>query len=119
MLQLAIGLVLLAFIGGVVQAVVSPKRKTVGRGGWLYFISNGPETPVKVGLSKYDPTKQRLGELQTMSPTPLRVIYKLPVRDRFAAETMVHAHLAPYRKNGAWFDRDATLAFIEHMKGSY
>lgn len=119
LITLAIVLIVLAFTVGVVQAFVLPKRRAVGRGGWLYFIANGPDTPVKVGLSKYDPVKQRLGELQTMSPTPLRVIFKMPVRDRYAAERKVHEHLAPFRKHGEWFDRDVTLAFIEHLKGSY
>lgn len=115
---LAAIVVVLVFVGGVVQAILQP-RKHVGRAGWLYFIGNGPDTPIKVGLSKYDPTRDRLASLQTMSPTPLRVLFKLQVPDRYKAEAMVHDHLAAHRRHGEWFDRDVTLAFIEHLKGSY
>jgi len=111
-------LVVLAFLVGIAQACFRPRR-VVGRSGWLYFISNGPGTPVKVGLSKHDPSGDRLSALQTMSPTPLRVLFKLQVADRYKAEAMVHEHLDAHRLHGEWFDRDVTLAFIEHLKGAY
>jgi hypothetical protein len=100
-------------------AVVLTRRdhRSQTRAGWVYFIGNGPDTPIKVGMTRTDPSKSRLTELRTMSPVPLRIYYTFFAKDRFAAEAKVHEHLADYRVRGEWFDRDATLALIDHMKG--
>lgn len=111
-------LLAVAFVWGVWDFFVQEKPEDDGSG-WVYFIGDGPENPIKVGMSKYDPSTERLTELRTMSPTPLRVIYKFPCRDRYGSEAMVHHQLAPYRLHGEWFDRDATLALIANLRGEY
>lgn len=109
-----------AFVLGCLQAAsnIRAQGHAPDDAGWLYFIG-GKGTPIKIGLSKHDPAGERIADLKTMSPFPLRVIYKLEVQDRYAAERMAHEHLAPFRQHGEWFDRDATLAFISHLKGEY
>jgi hypothetical protein len=83
--------------------------------GWIYFIA-GEGGPVKIGMSSHEPTSQRLPELRTMSPIPLKVVFKAPVDDRYKAERALHAELAPYRERGEWFDRDAALAYADHLR---
>jgi hypothetical protein len=87
--------------------------------GWIYFISNGEGTPVKVGMSRYDPDEERLPDLQTGSPTMLHVLYKFQVSDRQRSERTIHQHLVQHKVHGEWYDRDATLAFISYLKGAY
>lgn len=87
------------------------------RFGWIYFLG-GEEGPIKVGMSQYEPTEQRLPELRTMSPVPLQIFYKAPVDDRFRVERALHSELAPYRQHGEWFDRDVALAWADHLKGA-
>jgi hypothetical protein len=125
-MTLAIAVILLAVAVGVCLAV----RDTMGyhsrvdvyedRRGWLYFVTpQGIEdAPIKIGMCHRDPTEERLPELRTMSPYPLRILYKLPVSDRYEYEAKVHHILAEHRRHGEWFDRDATLAFIDHLKGA-
>lgn len=95
----------------------SERRQPIqdGKDGWIYFIA-GEDGPVKVGMSAYEPTRQRLPELSTMSPVPLRVVFKAQVPDRFEVERALHAELAPYREHGEWFDRDAALAYADHLR---
>lgn len=89
--------------------------------GWIYFMTAPARTdaPIKVGMTRRDPTEDRMPEIRTMSPFPLRVIYKVFVDDRYEAERAVHAELAQYRQQGEWFDREATLALISHLKGEH
>lgn len=83
--------------------------------GWVYFVC-GEDGPVKVGMSSYEPTRQRLPELSTMSPVPLTVYYSARVDDRHVAERALHNELAPYKEHGEWYDRDAALSFADHLK---
>ena len=93
------------------------------RSGWIYFIGmkTPPENddgPIKVGMSARNPGKERLPELRTMSPYPLRIIYKFYTEDRFEYERKIHKILEPQRQHGEWFDRDATLALIDELRGN-
>lgn len=96
-----------------VQAVYA---RSGDQSGWVYFAT-GAEGPVKIGCTERQPCHDRLPELRTMSPIPLRIIYKVAVPDRYAAEAKMHDDLAAYRQHGEWFDRDATLYYIDHLKG--
>lgn len=121
-------LISLAVFGGATRAYLRerrPVRATVvgepqeDRSGWVYFITAAKrhDTPVKVGMSKYEPSAGRLPDLKTMSPFPLRVIHKVKCVDRYATEAAVHEHLKDHRLHGEWFDRDATMMYIAHLKG--
>lgn len=87
--------------------------------GWVYFLSPPAETegPIKVGSTSRDPVQDRMPEIRTMSPYPLKIIWKFHTPDRFKSERLVHEELAAFRQHGEWFDRDATLALIDHLKG--
>jgi hypothetical protein len=87
------------------------------RSGWVYFLS-GPNTAIKVGYTQRDPTVDRLPEIRTISPVPLRIIFKFRAPDVKAAEAAVHEQLKDHRLHGEWFDRDAALAYIDYLKGS-
>lgn len=91
------------------------------RSGWVYFL--GPpaatEGPIKIGCTSRDPTADRLPEIRTMSPYPLRIVWKFWTPDRFKSERLCHEELAAYRLHGEWFDRDVALALIEHLKEGY
>lgn len=119
---MTIGLIILALaVAAGVAIFISEKDKVpspfrVDPSGWIYFIC-GEEGPVKVGMTAFEPTRQRLPELSTMSPVPLRVYFKAYVPDRRLVERALHAELAPYREHGEWFDRDAALYFADHLKG--
>jgi len=92
-------------------------KRTESKAGWLYFIGGSqPDSPIKIGMSKNDPTAGRMPELQTLSPFPLKVMYKVEVADRYQAERDVHQHLEEFRLHGEWFERDAVLHFIDYLK---
>lgn len=112
-------------LGAVVLAVVltvknepRPLKLTAreDRSGWVYFVA-GDNTPVKIGMCHAEPTQQRLPELKTMSPTPLRIMAKFRVDDRFEAERRIHTELADSRLHGEWFDRDVALYYASHLRG--
>lgn len=90
--------------------------------GWVYFVTGGTDemdTPIKIGMTHRDPAEDRLPEIRTMSPFPLRVIYKFRAPNAAEAEAKVHERLRNHRLHGEWFERDATLAFIDYLKGAY
>lgn len=97
------------------------QRATVRKGGWIYFLSTTGQdldAPIKIGMTHRDPTSDRLPEIRTMSPFPLRIIHKYWTRDPEGEEARIHQELRAFRKHGEWFDRDATLMFIDHLKGA-
>lgn len=89
------------------------------RSGWIYFITaaDHEDAPVKVGMSYAEPCNGRLDDLRAMSPFPLRLLYTFWTSDRYEYEAKIHKVLNPHRRHGEWFDRDATLAFIDYIKG--
>jgi hypothetical protein len=90
------------------------------QGGWIYFLSavgQDVDSPIKVGMTHRDPTEDRLPEIRTMSPFPLRILYKYWTADPSGEEARIHRELGLFRRHGEWFDRDATLMFIDHQKG--
>lgn len=104
---------------GLPTAPREPKRLEAvpeDRSGWVYFVG-GDEGPIKIGMSQYEPTSQRLHELKTMSPIPLKVYYKQWVSDRFTFETRIHHELAESRLHGEWFDRDVALYYASVLRG--
>lgn len=126
-LYLGMAATLAALVGAViaaVRAIIQHERADIWEeadpSGWVYFVQavGQPDSPVKVGMTYRDPTEDRLPELRTMSPYPLRIIYKFHTEDRHQYEAKLHRILKPHRRHGEWYDRDATLALIDHLKGA-
>jgi hypothetical protein len=70
----------------------------------MYVISARPEGPVKLGISA-DPD-QRVRELQTGHPEPLKVLHREPVdleRVRLF-ERLLHRDNNHHRLHGEWFN---------------
>lgn len=87
--------------------------------GWVYFIaSDQDEAPIKIGMTQRDPRRGRLPELETMSPYPLRLIHALRTSNAARSEREIHEALKDYRLHGEWFDRDAVMMYIDHLKGA-
>jgi hypothetical protein len=51
-----------------------------------------------------------------MSPIPLKLLFKMYVHDRWEAEQRAHDALSEYRTHGEWFERDAALSYMDHLK---
>lgn len=117
-------LVLLGFIVGLAQHLVRgpykrAKAHVASLAGWVYFIaSNQEDAPIKIGLTQRDPLKERMPELETMSPFPLHVIHIIRTKNCYQLEREIHDELKQYREHGEWFDRDAVMMYIDHLKGA-
>lgn len=71
---------------------------------WVYFIQEGENGHVKVGVS--DDVDSRLLSLQTSNPRPLRLVAKLGCSSRrhaFDIEGVIHKKMYSYNVNGEWF----------------
>jgi hypothetical protein len=114
-----------ALVGLVIAYAERPRPVGVAeaapdRSGWIYFVGEPEgESPIKVGMSSKEPSLSRFTELTTMSPVPLKIFFKAPVSDRYATEAALHRELGPYRSHGEWFDRDAALAWADHLRGEW
>jgi hypothetical protein len=66
---------------------------------WTYFIQSEDGGPIKIGFTTKEP-EHRLCQLQTGSPTKLRIVGLLPV-DR---EKELHKKFASHHSHGEWFN---------------
>jgi hypothetical protein len=104
------------------RAIVRSGSNPVRRPGWVYFLSpvdgaeDDPPAPIKVGMTHRDPAVYRLPEIETMSPKPLELIGTVATNTPELLERTIHAELAPFRRHGEWFDRDAVLAWLDDYK---
>lgn len=82
--------------------------------GVVYFI--GPETdgPVKIGYTANRDAERRLAQLQTGSAEQYVVLGTVDAGP--VVERAIHDLLAPHRQRGEWFERQAALAVLAHMK---
>ena len=94
------------------------------QGGWIYFLSavdgaeDDPPSPIKIGMTRRDPATARLPEIEAMSPQSLEVIYSFYASDPIRVEYAIHKELWQYRHHGEWFDRDAVMMYLDHIKGA-
>lgn len=91
-------------------------------GGWVYFLSavssdEERPSPIKIGMTRRDPATERLPEIATMSPEPLRVLYSFFTERPEAEELRIHTELKKFRQHGEWFERYPTLMYIDSLKG--
>lgn len=118
--------VFVAAVVGMSMAIVHfRERRRVVMGtdrGYIYFLTrqggefDDPPAPIKIGMTHRDPENDRLPEIETMSPYPLQVLFSYSTQNPKLAEKLVHKQLAPYRMHGEWFEREPTLAFIDHLQ---
>ena len=102
----------------------SPYKQTAiaatARAGWVYFIgSSNTRQPIRIGHTELHPYKDRLPELETNDPEPLSVIYAMKSNDAQSEEKRIHDDLSDFRTRGSWFDRDAVLAYLDHLKDNF
>jgi len=92
------------------------EKKTYPPSGWIYFAC-GSGTPVLVGSSKEEPSAGNVPELKNAA-VPMRVVYKFRTDNLMAAAERIVGELKPYHVRQGWFDRDATLFYVDHLKGA-
>lgn len=76
--------------------------------GWLYFIQQGDDGPIKIGHARSP--RRRLGELQPGSSDDLHIV--AACEDGAGLESEVHAALRDHWIRGEWYDADAVLTFL-------
>ena len=82
--------------------------------GIVYFIGPKDSGHVKVGYTSTLKAEQRLAQLQTGSAESYVVLGTVdggPIIER-----AIHELLAPHRVRGEWFEREAALAVLSHLK---
>ena len=105
-----------AILGGTARVVSTP--------GWVYFLSSvggdeeDPPAPIKIGMTHRDPATYRLPEIETMSPKPLEILATIKAKQPELLERTIHQELIAFRHHGEWYDRDATLAWLDNYNKS-
>lgn len=77
--------------------------------GFVYFIASPETGRVKIGYTSKSPDS-RLRNLQTGSPTPLRLMCFQPGTK--ADEAHLHEVLSPYRLHGEWFEATDLVIYV-------
>ena len=101
------------------QAVIRQRIAKIAPG-WVYFLSSvggadeDPPAPIKVGMTRRDPAINRLPEIETMSPRQLEILAVIKTTRPELLENLIHKELKQFRHHGEWFDRDATLAWLDN-----
>lgn len=80
--------------------------------GWIYFAA-GRDTPVLMSTSLVKPTASMI----PTQPVPFSIIYMEEVPSRVAAIEKLWSAIGQYQIRPGWFDRDAALYYIDHLKG--
>lgn len=99
--------------GGSRQIQLEKRNRLQGN---IYFIKSEAALMIKVGRTKGSPM-DRLRELQTGSPDPLRLVMSYKVDNAPLEEARWHNLLAEYRIRGEWFDAGAVERMLD--RGAY
>jgi hypothetical protein len=81
------------------------KRKMIARHNKIYFIRQGPDGPIKIGVSSRP--KKRLTTLQTANPTDL-VLLGI-IRGGEEVEQKLHERFKSFLIRGEWYRPDPEL----------
>lgn len=84
------------------------------------YVIEAEDGLLKIGISKNP--RQRLSDLQTGSPRPLRLVHVQECNGvAQIVEQRAHVQLAKYRKEGEWFEIDRAVAIdaIEQIAATY
>lgn len=89
--------------------------------GHIYFIQAvGSDDRYKIGMTEFGRLEARFKELnRRQSPYPLKLVYKIDVSDRFAAERLLHERFDAYRYHGEWFHFPKKLIGIHSVLKTY
>ena len=80
--------------------IIKPRKAyKYKRNKYVYFIGEGKNKPVKIGISMNP--QDRLRALQTSNPEPLNILGMF--YGWIKEESMLHEKYADYRLNGEWF----------------
>lgn len=82
--------------------------------GVVYFIGPKDTGPVKIGYTANPDAEKRRVQLQTGSAEEYLVLGMIDAGP--VVERAIHELLAPHRVRGEWFEREAALALLSHMK---
>lgn len=80
-------------------------RSQTDKEGYVYFISNGDCSAVKVGWATN--TARRLASLQTGNHDPLSIVFA--IKSVPHAERVIQAVLKPWRLSGEWYTFSAEI----------
>jgi hypothetical protein len=96
-----------------------PRKQPKPRPGWIAFVSTSTtaDEPVGIARTDADPREGGLNGLQSLSPQRLHVLHCFECQDSDQVELVLRANLAEYRIQGNWYDRDAALMLLAHIKG--
>lgn len=92
---------------------VSPVEAPIDRPGYVYAIRNDGSEAVKIGFS--GSPLNRLRQLQTASPSRLRLLCAIPAFHTY--EATLHETFSARRLSGEWFD-DADGIVSSTMEGT-
>lgn len=75
----------------------------------VYVIGSEESPLAKIGVT--DDTSRRLREIQSMSPVPLRVLWKTPGGRQL--EKALHGYFRAFRQHGEWFRLDNPVQSVQ------
>ncbi|MDX6769105.1 MAG: YozE family protein [Elusimicrobiota bacterium] len=84
--------------------------------GVVYFIGPKDTGPVKIGYTANRDAEKRRAQLQTGSAEEYVVLGMVDAGP--VVERAIHELLTPHRVRSEWFEREAALALLSHMKDS-
>lgn len=96
--------------------LVRPRPKWQLEEGFVYWIADDEDSPVKVGWTRGDAAR-RLHDIQIGCWATLRVHGQIEALRYREAE--FHSALAEHRIRGEWFEREPTLAYFAPMVGEW
>lgn len=126
LLDLSFALVLLATAAGIWAHFDNRKaskrvaQKTVlglprAKPGYVYFAgSEQPDTPIRIGTTA---TQPKVAAVEDGSPLNLKILHVVQTFDLNGTVSGIVEDLKEYHLRQGWFDRDATLYYIDHLKG--
>lgn len=82
--------------------------------GVVYFIGPKDTGPIKIGYTANRDAEKRLAQLQTGSAEKYIVLGTVDAGP--FVERAIHDLLAPHLVRGEWFEREAALALLGHMR---
>jgi hypothetical protein len=107
-----IGALVVGIIYGLIKQIRWYQTLVADEGGWLWFASEPRNKDVaRVGVTDRDP--------DTFKPEGVQVIYKVHVDSRREAFRDVASNLETSRVKGHGYEKQAVLAYIDHLKGVY
>ena len=75
--------------------------KTSDQRGCVYFIEDGGTASIKIGATRN--VANRLRQIQTHTPSTLKLLAEIEIDDAFKIERRLHAVFADLRIRGEWF----------------